>query len=97
MRKGEKMSKFQEILAKVVSKLENQLETDNILIGRIDALILLEACKKAGRYERKETPCKPVEIHPSFKNGFDCSVCKKQVIKYYKYCPECGQKLDWKI
>ena len=91
------MNKFQEILTRVMSNLENQIETDNILmIERIDALILLRACEKAKKYERKETPCKPIKIHPSFGDNFDCGVCKKQVIKYYKYCPECGQKLDWK-
>ena len=89
--------KFQETLARMVSDLENQIKTDNILtIERIDALILLRACEKAKKYERKETPCKPVKTYPPFGDSFDCGVCKKRVIKYYKYCPECGQKLDWK-
>ena len=101
------MNKYQEMLARVISDLENRIKTDNILmIERIDALILLEACKKAKRYEKKETPCKPVRIYPSFEDNipvkkspkiFGCGVCKEQFIKRYKYCPECGQKLDWKI
>lgn len=98
--------KYEKLLAKVVSNLENRIETnDIILIKRIDALILLEACKNAKRYERKEAPCKPVRIYPPFGDNvpiknypeiFGCGVCKEQVIKHYNYCPKCGQKLDWK-
>ncbi|MGI6155754.1 MAG: hypothetical protein ACOYEB_07385 [Enterococcus lemanii] len=98
--------KYEEMLARVVSSLEDHIETnDIILIKRIDALILLEACKNVKRYERKETPCKPVRIYPPFGDNvpikkfpkiFGCAVCKEQIVKQYNYCPKCGQKLDWK-
>jgi hypothetical protein len=63
-----------------------------------------EALEKAKKYDEKETPCKPVRIYPPFGDNvpvkrypkiFGCGICEEQVIKHYKYCPECGQKLDW--
>lgn len=49
--------------------------------------------------ENKETPMK-VEITSGFGDMFECPKCNK-VISFeevdfdFKYCPNCGQKLDW--
>ena len=99
------MNKYQEALERVRSDLEDRIETDNILmVGRMDIVILSEACKKAKKYEEKETPYKPVRIYPPFGDNvpvkrypkiFGCGVCGEQVLKHYEYCPKCGNRIDW--
>lgn len=48
--------------------------------------------------ESVEKPLKPI-VHPIY--GYLCSVCKSNEIfrsadhRYFAYCPDCGQKLDW--
>lgn len=41
---------------------------------------------------RNAIPMKPIETS----SGYICSMCQNEVYARYKYCCECGQKLDWK-
>ena len=66
--------------------------------------VLVEAINKAKKYDEKETPKKPI-YKPDYcgDHYYFCCTCGEIVplcsnginqIKY-KYCPYCGQKLDW--
>ena len=59
------------------------------------------ACDDGVKALRKQIPHKLVGVEESFPlNMFavqKCSDCGHPIIgnKIYKYCPECGQKIDW--
>ena len=45
----------------------------------------------------KQIPKKPEKILKAFEYRFgDCPNCNKSSDVNYKYCKNCGQKLDWK-
>lgn len=33
---------------------------------------------------------------PLFNSYFGCECCDRELDTGYKYCPECGRKIDWK-
>ena len=44
----------------------------------------------------KQIPIKGIPYNSSMNHNFvECCVCNKDMYMYYKYCPHCGQKLDW--
>ena len=69
----------------------------------------IELCKKAleKQIPKKPTPhiVQPVEAPIKIGNGrwqkgttvYKCPNCKEWVSKTYKYCPDCGQALDFNI
>lgn len=79
---------------------------DNDGIGEIDAvdfILALNALDK--QIPKKPTPhiVQPVEAPIQIGNGrwqkgttvYKCPNCKEWVSKTYKYCPDCGQALDF--
>ena len=79
---------------------------DNDGIGEIDAvdfILALNALDK--QIPKKPTPhiVQPVEAPIKIGNGrwqkgttvYKCPNCKEWVSKTYKYCPDCGQALDF--
>ena len=58
--------------------------------------IVNEACNKAAKYDEKETPKKPTkEVNEHNDYDYICPNCKGNVNRFYKYCRECGQRIDW--
>lgn len=33
---------------------------------------------------------------PLFTSYFGCECCERELDPSYRYCPECGRKIDWK-
>lgn len=75
-----------------------------------DADLLLEAVEKAEKYDEKEKPKKPIktielDIVSGYYTSHSCPNCNNELLielpsniisnKKYKYCPECGQAIDW--
>ena len=61
--------------------------------------ILQELVDKANKYDKKETPKKPIEgkiIYNSFENiqTYHCS-CGRELSFADNYCGKCGTKIDW--
>ena len=69
----------------------------------IDEIYILK--DKAQKYDEKETPKKPKRdrLYYNCRNGecdktfiYHCPVCNFSSVEDMNYCPECGQKLDFK-
>lgn len=61
--------------------------------------IVNEACDKAAKYDEKETPKKPTkEVNEHNDYDYICPNCDRHFEidydEHFKYCPNCGQKLD---
>lgn len=62
----------------------------------------VECLKKCAEALKKQIPKKP-KVKTTFNSGFqthECPNCGNEFgfcrgIKYSKYCPKCGQRLDW--
>lgn len=71
-----------------------ELPDGSIMVGA-------EARQEAIKALKKQIPKKPVETEAAFPynifTGQKCANCGNPIIgnKIYKYCPECGQKIDW--
>ena len=44
----------------------------------------------------KENPCKPLTVIGNNSCITVCQVCNGYVEECYIYCPNCGQKIDWR-
>lgn len=59
------------------------------------------ACDEGAKALEKQIPKKLVRAEPDFPYNIfaaqKCANCGNPIIgnKIYKYCPECGQKIDW--
>lgn len=59
------------------------------------------ACDEGAKALEKQIPKKPVGTEAAFPYNIfaaqKCANCGNPIIgnKIYKYCPECGQKIDW--
>ena len=55
-----------------------------------------EILDKADKWDEKETPYKPTDVVTNyFGDTLGLCKCKMCVSTEEKYCPECGQKLDF--
>lgn len=70
--------------------IASAIEVNNLQFGAIRTLI--EAAKK-------QEPMKPVghirEVCGTPEWYGTCPGCGEVAVEYFKYCPDCGQKLDW--
>ena len=58
--------------------------------------IVNEACDKAAKYDKKETPKKPTkEVNEHNDYDYYCLNCKNIVKHFSKYCDKCGQRINW--
>lgn len=80
-----------------------RIQTHNEIHSRKEpnAVYITEALQMAIEALAIQTPQK-ADIHPNsyfYLSEFYCPSCKKFLgfvhTKHYKYCPECGQALDW--
>lgn len=82
------MNKYQDALRRCESDFEDRIDNNNILmLGRMDIESLEELVDLA-------TPKKPT----GWNN--ECWGCGEQLNTYEeppKYCPNCGQKVDWEV
>ena len=82
------MNKYQDALRRCESDFEDRIDNNNILmLGRMDVESLEELVDLA-------TPKKPTGWN------HECFVCGEQLNIYEeppKYCPNCGQKVDWEV
>ncbi len=87
------MNKYQKALWNIIQSLTDHRQTDNH--GQ-DLNIIKELIEKA-------TPKKPIKKE-LWHGGITCKCpkcehCLTSImlpgLDYYKFCPECGQKIDW--
>ena len=75
-------------------------DTESLIVGDAAKGIYckdLEALKKAVEVFEKQIPRKPIEKSPWV---YHCPRCDSRTIedafiKKFKFCPDCGQALDW--
>jgi hypothetical protein len=52
-------------------------------------------------WSEKHEPRKPIFGQPPYEKNWTCPNCKCygdiQPSTYIKYCPECGQRIDWEV
>ena len=54
------------------------------------------ACLVAIDALEKQIPQKGIPYNSAKNHNFvECSACNKDMGMYYKYCPNCGQKISW--
>lgn len=76
------------------------LDTESLIVGDAAKGIYrkdLEALRKALEALEKQIPKKPIEKSPWV---YHCPRCDSRTIedafiKKFKFCPDCGQALDW--
>ena len=93
------MNKYQKALNNLLGQDSDYYANDE------NVGLLHEAISKANKYDEKETANKVVLEADGYADGelvYDVAICpncnKHFEIDYdehSKYCPECGQKLDW--
>ena len=86
------MNKYQEAYKRLSSKTYQYADTEGVY----------EDINVLGELVKKETPRKPIEIKYKLLYGWACPHCascvsnnKKRGHKDIKYCPNCGQRIDW--
>ena len=73
-------NKYQEALDKIINSNDNE------------HLLRCECCDILQELIDKENPMKPLKLS----EGDFCGNCKYEIPENVeKYCPHCGQKLDW--
>lgn len=87
--------KYSEALNELVKALANE----KIFIKLETKAVLQQAIDKANKYDEKETPAIVKNAGSyNFLKG-NCPKCNFEVINEYapmKYCPHCGQRLEFK-
>lgn len=77
-------------------KIEEAIEI--LKAKKVDIVLFLEAIDLVIGASEKQIPKKPCDIASYYytgeKNG-TCSICRGHVQGSEKYCPYCGQKIDW--
>lgn len=98
------MDKYQEALIYFCNGCHHEYEEGNYgQCKRVEGRCghyksLKEACDKARKYDKKETPKKTIK-EPIIKDGYRqyknyCPICKQEILMLWDYCSYCGQKLD---
>lgn len=87
------MNKYQEAYERLSKRTFKHYKTFDEVFDDIDTL---------GELVKKETPRKPIEIKYKLLYGWACPHCascvsnnKKRGHKDIKYCPNCGQRIDF--
>lgn len=69
-------------------------EIKNYAHGSMNS-ICAKGCNLAIEALEKQIPKKTTRIKQTCHETDGCSICRTEFYNKYKYCPECGQKLDW--
>lgn len=93
------MNKYEEALNNLLGQDSGYYANDE------NVKIIHEAIRKANKYDEKEKPEKVELEADGYANGelvYDTAVCPDcnrhfeiDYDEHFKYCPDCGRKLDW--
>ena len=79
-----------------MNKQEKALATLNGLeLTTGNSNVLKEPLQLAISALEKQIPKKPIRVSNNRTDG--CPKCKTEYYEKFKYCPECGIKLDWSV
>lgn len=76
---------YEEAIIKLLPITDNMAYTD----------VFQDACKVAIEALEKQIPMKPNHGMAQRNRWRSCHACCARVINTYKFCDQCGQKLDW--